>query len=251
MFFKVEGMSQLCTLHYNIYIPTELQIIPLASANDVQRILQPKRIIELDDLIQANDYHKVLVYGKRLTDESVCLESKTRQFKLLKAAKANRTTLADRMTKDNKFENTIPAFANHRGGHVYYGIDDEGNVYGEYVEDTNKIIEKVLKAIDKMFWPSEDGTFTLNEGEHWNIFFKPVIDEKGREIPQTFVIVIYISYCNGGVFAREPESYQTVDGQVVQIRFPEWKSRLLQSTTQICPVAKSDLERLKVKRITM
>ena len=240
MLFKVEGMSQLCTLHYNIYIPTELQIIPLGSANEVQRILQPKRIIELDPLVQANDYDKVLVYGKPLADESVCLESKTRQYKLLKAAKANRTSLAERMTNNNKFANTISAFANHRGGHVYYGIDDDGIVYGEYVEDKNKIIEKVSKAINETIWLSEDETFTPKKGKHWNIFFEPVIDEKGREKTQTFVIVIYISYCRGGVFATEPESYQIVNGEVVHIPFQEWKRRLLHSTFQICPVAKSN-----------
>ena len=247
MTFKVEGMSQLCTLHYNIYIPTELQIIPLESADEVRSILQPKsRIIELDSLIKANDYHKDMVYGKHLTKESVCLESKTRQLKLVKDTKGKRTTLEDRMTgSSNKFANTVSAFANHRGGHVYYGVDDDGIVLGEYVEDSDEIIAKVHEAINKIIWLSDDTKFTPIQGQHWNISFEPVKDDNGREKNKTFVIVVYISYCSGGVFTKEPESYQVVSGNVVRIPFQEWKGRILQPASQVWSIARSNFRTTK------
>jgi hypothetical protein len=247
MIFKVEGMSQLCTLHYNIYIPTELQILPLQFAEEIKRILQPKRIIELDRLIGANDYHKVLVSGKPLTDDSIRLETKTVQLKLLKSEKGKRTTLGDRMTsKENKFANYVSAFANDRGGHVYYGVDDDGIVWGQYVEDRNDITKKVRKAMNKVIWPSDNGRFTPIQGQHWDIFFEPVKDENGRAINKTFVIVIYISYCSGGVFAMEPESYHIVDGNVVSnIPFQEWKRRVLHSASHVHSIARSNFTTTK------
>ena len=240
MEFQVEGMSLLCTLHYNIYIPTNLQTVALESAKDVKKILKPKRIIELDHLIKPNDYHKTFVFGKPLTEGPLHLEDGTKQFKHLKSEHTKRVTLGDRMTSnENKFVNYVSSFGNHRGGHIYYGIDDDGIVQGQCIKDKQDIVKKVRKAINNVIWPSDNGQFTPMQGQHWEIFFEPVYDEKGGTINKTFVIVVYISYCGGGVFALEPESYHIIDGQVTTIPFEDWKRRLLQTASQIHPIARS------------
>ncbi len=197
-------------------------------------------------MVKPNDYHKVLVYGKPLTDDPVCLENKTTQLKFLKAEKGKRTTFGDRMIgKGNKFANTVSGFANHRGGHIYYGVDDDGIVWGECVEDRNEIIRKVRKAVNKLVWLSDDGSITPIQGQHWDIFFEPVKDEKSRAINKIFVIVVYISYHNGGVFVTEPESYHIVEGEVVPIPIQEWKKRVLKTASQIHFIAKSHFKTTK------
>jgi predicted HTH transcriptional regulator len=41
-------------------------------------------------------------------------------------------SLADRMvSKHIRFACYVSAFANHRGGHIYYGVKDDGSVEGE------------------------------------------------------------------------------------------------------------------------
>ena len=246
MEFQVEGMSQLCTLHYNIYIPTNLQTTVLESATEVKEILKPKRIIELDSLIKHNDYHKTFVSGKPLTDGPLQLEDCTKQFKYLKSEHSKRVTLGDRITgNENKFVNYVSSFANYRGGHIYYGVDDDGIVRGQFVEDRQDIAKKVGKAINSVIWLSDNGQFTPMQGEHWDIFFEQVHDEKGRTEKKTFVIVVYISYCGSGVFARKPESYRIVDGQVATIPFEDWKRRLVETTSQILPIARSNFTTTK------
>ena len=42
-----------------------------------------------------------------------------------------------------------PGFAMNHGGHIYYGVNDDGVVKGEFVKDKERIIEKVSKAINK------------------------------------------------------------------------------------------------------
>ena len=105
----------------------------------------------------------------------------------------------------------ISSFANHRGGHVYCGINDkDGVVEGEEISDKNIIEKKVEKAVNKMIWPEEIGQ--PKRGEHREIFFEPVLDENCKAISSIFVIVIYIAPCLGGVFTEEPECYEMVEG---------------------------------------
>ncbi|XP_028404401.1 uncharacterized protein LOC114527031 [Dendronephthya gigantea] len=126
--------------------------------------------------------------------------------------------------KSNKFSCYVSAFANHRGGHIYYGIDDDGIVQGENIEEHSEIEKKVEKSIQKMIWPDVIGR--PKRGEHWEIFFEPVLDEKSNPIPSTFVIVIFIAPCFGGVFTEEPESYEMVEGKVKRMSFTTWKAKL-------------------------
>ena len=75
-----------------------------------------------------------------------------------------------------------------------------------------------------MVWPTEcEGP---KKGQHWEIFFEPVHDDV---VPSTFVIVVYIARCAGGVFTEEPESYHVVDGEVKRLGSKEWRERIFQT----------------------
>ena len=76
-----------------------------------------------------------------------------------------------------------------------------------------------------MIWPEQIGQ--PKRGEHWEIWFQPVQDENFNSIPSTFVIVIYIAPCLGGVFTEEPECYEMVNKQVKKMSFITWKNRML------------------------
>ena len=233
--YTVEGTYGLSMMNYNLYIPTETQFVavsPKTPIAEVKEILSSdKRInVEVEKPVEIGTHCKEFVYQQNIADPPV--ESKTVQFKKLKAEKSKCVTLGDRMTnKANKFANYVSAFANHRGGHIYYGVQDDGVVTGEFVEDKEEITKKVSKAINKMVWPTEcEGP---KKGQHWEIFFEPVNNANGDVVPSTFVIVVYIARCAGGVFTEEPESYHVVCGEVKRIVLHEWRERMFQIETTL------------------
>ncbi len=137
--------------------------------------------------------------------------------------------------KGNKFTCYVSGFANYSGGNMYFGITDDGVVEGEFIpneEDKNEITKKVEKVINTMIWPETIGQ--PKRGEHWDIVFEPVLDEKSKPIPSTFVIVIYIAPCLGGVFTEEPECYEMVNGKVMKMSFAAWKKGISQPVWLRC-----------------
>ena len=221
----VKKADSLITTNYNLYLPSQSQVVlvsPLERPEKVKEIMNRKVILEP---VQIGSHNKIF------RKDSTCdiHESKTVQLKHLKAHATKRTTLADRMIgKGNKFTCYVSAFANYIGGHIYYGNTDKGIVVGELIrneEDQSKIIKKVEKAIKKMIWPAQISQ--PKRGEHWDIFFEPVVDEGNKPIPSTFVIVIFIAACVGGVFTKEPECYEMVEKQVKKMSFIAWKKRML------------------------
>ena len=229
--YTVEGAYRLCTMNYNLYIPTETQataVPPKTPIADVKEMLPSQKcIVEMKQLVEIGTHCKEFVYEQNIGNPPV--ESKTVQFKELKAEKSKCVTLGDRMTnKANKFANYVSAFANHLGGHIYYGVQDDGVVKGELVEDKEEITKKVSKAINKMVWPTEcEGP---KGGQHWGIFFEPVSDANGNAVASTFVIVVYIAHCAGGVFTEEPESYHVVRSEVKKMDYNTWRERIFQTT---------------------
>jgi tetratricopeptide (TPR) repeat protein len=225
----VKKADSLITTNYNLCLPSQSQVVqvsPLEPLEKVKHDIINRNVVQ--GPVQYDSHCKIFVQDTN----SDLQESKIVQLKHLKAGPSKRTTLADRMTgKGNKFGCYVSAFANHCGGHIYYGIRDDGVVEGELIaneEDINKIINKVRNAINKMIWPEQIGQ--PKRGEHWEIFFEPVVDENSKPIPSTFVIVIYIAPCLGGVFTEEPECYEMVGGKVKKISFTLWQKRMS------CPV---------------
>ena len=75
-----------------------------------------------------------------------------------------------------------------------------------------------------MIWPAELGEIEC--GKQWDIKFVPVKNCDSETLPLTFVIVISVLPCSGGVFAEEPESYDVVDGKEKKIPFDTWKEKI-------------------------
>ena len=225
----VEKSDSLITTNYNLYLQSETQVVPVSSLeppeNVKHNIINRKVFMEP---VQLGSHCKIFLKGKHCGHR----EGKMVQFKNVKANQSKRTTLADRMTgKSNKFSYYVSGFANYNGGHIYYGITDDGVVEGELIsneEDKNEIRKKVEKVINKMTWPEQIGQ--PKRGVHWEIFFETVVDENSKPIQSTFVIVVYIAPCLGGVFTEEPECYEMVGGKVKKISFTLWQKRMS------CPV---------------
>ena len=242
----IEKADSLVTNSYNLYLPSVKQVVQLSPLEPIQniknRIMYRKAI---PNPVELNSHCQLFCKDKNCGFQ----ESKVIQFKRLKAEQSKRTTLADRMTsKGNKLTSYVSAFANYSGGHIYYGITDEGVVKGEFIpseKNKEEIIKKVEKAINKMIWPEPIGQ--PKRGEQWEIFFESVADENFTPVPSTFVIVIYIASCLGGVFTEKPECYEMVDKEVMSMSFATWKERisgkelyLLQSHEKIQPVLQLD-----------
>ena len=222
----VKKVDSLITINYNLYLPSQTQVVQVSP-------LEPKEKVK-DDIIKRKVILEPVQTGSHcqiFRKDSICRirESKTVQLKYLEAQATKRTTLADRIIgKGNKFTCYVSAFANYRGGHIYYGISD-GVVEGELImneEDKKEIIKKVDKVIKKMIWPEHIGQ--PKRDEQWDIFFEPVVDKDNKPIPSTFVIVIYIAACVGGVFTEEPECYEMIDEKVRKMSLVTWKRRVSQ-----------------------
>ena len=228
----VKKSGSLITTNYNLYLPSQSQVVlvpPCEPLEKVQHnIINRKVILEP---VQIGSHCQIFFKDK------ICgiHESKTVQLKHLEAHATKRTTLADRIIgKGNKFSVYVSGHANHEGGHIYYGITDDGMVVGEVITNEKgkrEIPQKVEKAIKKMIWPEHIGV--PKRGEHWDIFFVPVLDEDNKPIPSTFVIVIYIAACLGGVFTEEPECYEMVDGKIRKMSFITWKKKMSPRPTEL------------------
>ena len=219
----VDKADSLITINYNLYLPSKTQVnqvLPSESQDRVKEILS-RRVVE--EPVQRGSHRKLFTKGKGCG----LAETKTIELKKVKADKSKRTSLADRMTgKGNKFCCYVSAFANHKGGHIYYGVDDDGVVTGEVIPDeleSGKITTKVEKTIHKMIWPE-----LPKRKVNWDIFFEQVLDDNSLAIPSIFVIVIFIAPCLGGVFAEGPECHEMMEGEIKKMPFARWKERILQ-----------------------
>ncbi len=223
---SVKKVDFLTTTNYNLYLPSQTQVVfvsPVESLEHVKNDIMNRKIVPQP--VQLGSRCQMFLKDNECSFQ----ESKVVAFKCLKSGQSKRTTLADRMTgKGNKFSCYVSGFANYSGGHIYYGIRDDGVVAGECIpneKDKNEITKKVEKAIKKMIWPLQIGQ--PKRGVHWDIFIEPVLDENSKPIPSTFVVVIYIAPCLGGVFTEEPECYEMVEGKVMKMSFTTWKKKII------------------------
>ena len=221
----VKKIDSLITTNYNLYLPSQTQVVqvsPWEHKEKVKDIINRKVVVEP---VQVGSHCQMFCKN------TICgiHESKTVQLKHLEAHATKRTTLADRMIgKGNKFTCYVSAFANYMGGHMYFGVTSDRVVEGEVIsngEDKKDITKKVEKVIKKMIWPEQIGQ--PKRGEQWDIFFVLMVDEDNKPIPSTFVIVVYIAPCLGGVFTEEPECYEMLDGKVKKMSLATWKKRIL------------------------
>ena len=129
---NVKGSNKLFTVNYNLYLPGQSEINPIDSTTgteDIKEILH-KKLVEA--CVTIASHKKDWEVGKHCGLQ----EGDDVQFKTVENAPSKRVTLADRVVA-NKLSCYISAFANHRGGHIYYGISDQGQVKGQQVKTNN------------------------------------------------------------------------------------------------------------------
>lgn len=222
----VKGLYSLCTLNYNMFLPTETQVLPI-DCNEMDIVIE---LMDFNRLVDVTDFENSAPIDQFVHNSVVEIkESKIVQFKCLKSDKSDHNDLATRIIS-NKFTSYVSAFANHIGGRIYIGIDDTGRVVGQTIgEDEQKVLEmKLERRINSMLWP--DHCSPPVKSKQWEIEFHRVIGDGSEGL---VVIVITIYACQGGVFIKEPESYQVIEGKVETIRFPDWKARIRHSERRI------------------
>ena len=220
--------EHIITLSYHCCLPSSQQVMEILSSENVEKL----RAFLLGNIrpqvkpTEPASYHSDFRKGKCVS----LSESKTTQFKMLKAEPAKKITFADRLVgKGNKFSHYVSAFANYAGGNIYVGVDDDGTVKGEVINEREKkkVKDKIRTAIEKMLWPKKSEPADGNEDKRWDVHFEPVIDsETHKVVPSLYVVVVFIAQCRGGVFTEVPECYEIVDNQVQKIDFASWKKRI-------------------------
>ena len=224
----VAGSNTRCifTLHYNLYVPTNqqvLEVLPNDSVKKVRDILRGN--IPSLEAVEPGSHFKEFTLGTAVDFG----ESITVQFKNL-LEKRTKKSLAKRLIKNDKFLCYVSAFANHSAGHIYIGIDDSGIVQGEKItpRDQTELKKEISKAVGNMIWPDNSHT-QGGEEKRWQINFEAVKNSNGEIVPSTFVIVIYVAQCPGGVFTKQPESYEiNEENEEVKIDFPTWKKIIVE-----------------------
>jgi hypothetical protein len=223
--FTVKPSDRICTIEYNLFLPTDFlvrQVLRTEPLVNIARLLKPGPLVTSILQTHVEEFQKdaTVPGGLRESHDTV-------QFKKIKSDRNKNKSLADRIIA-NKITHYIAAFANHRGGHVYIGIEDDTyKVSGQNVNDEEKkrILGRVESAIKNMVWPEEHGE--PQRGKHWDVTFVPVLDSNKEEIPGLFVIVISVARCPGGVFLSHPETYVIDNKKVVRMEFKRWKKKVL------------------------
>ena len=215
------------TLHYNLHLPTSQQVIEVSPKEPVQNVsdILCKKIF-CPEAVKPGSHFKEFTLGSAVSFG----ESKTVQFKQLSVNRTKNCNLTQRLiTKSGKLLSYVSAFANYCAGHIYIGIDDDGVVRGEKLtpKDQTELKDKISKEIGGMIWP-DNSDAQGKEEKRWQIKFEKVKNAKGEIVPSTYVIVIYVAQCPGGVFTKEPESYEIKDNEAKKIDFSTWKKYVIE-----------------------
>ena len=226
---RIQRPSSLVTMKLNIFFPTETQVLEYLPLRDRCIFLQ----LMGRKFCEPNENEVPVDFISK--DSSGLKESDTVQLKNLSTEVTTKvttnvttnvttevtTTFADRVI-ENKFTRYVSAFANHRGGQIYYGIKDDGVVAGEKISDEEKVrVEnRIEDEIGEMRCHSHGASGS--SGVEWDVTFAPVKTKYGTIIESTFVIIVSIKPFFGGVFTEEPESYHIKKGEVVKIKFDDW-----------------------------
>ena len=216
--------EKIITLRYRLFLPSSQLVMEVSPFENAEKL----RALMFGGFppvtpIKPGSHYRHFTKGTLVR----FFESKTTQFKMLKAQPAKKTTFADRLVgKGNKFSHYVSAFANFAGGHIYFGIKDDGEVEGEFIDEKEKekVKVKIHNVIAKMLWPKKREQVDGNEDKRWNVHFEPVTDSEHNVVPSLYVVVVFVAQCRCGVFAEEPECYKIVGGnQVRKVDFASWK----------------------------
>ena len=210
----------ICTLRYHLYLPSHQNAIELLPREPVQKVrdILCKKVL-CPEAVKPGSHCREFTWCSALSFcESRCVKFKN-PLKFDPIRNYNVLELLIYILLED-----FSAFANYSGGHLYIGIDDNGIVRGQ---DLTPELQAMLKngfriALQRMIWPV-DSYSQGEEEKRWQIHFEEVKRTNGEIVPSTYIIVVYVAQCPGGVFVEEPEAYEFKDGEAMKIDFTTWK----------------------------
>ena len=85
----------------------------------------------------------------------------------------DRIEFKEKLSKKQDFEKSVIAFLNHKGGTIFFGIDNSGKIVG--VSDSDRNMLKIKNRIKNNILPSPMGVFDMltEQREHKTIISWP------------------------------------------------------------------------------
>ncbi|XP_076079735.1 uncharacterized protein LOC143049857 [Mytilus galloprovincialis] len=232
---SVTPATDLCTLDMYLYFPSVSAADPAKYTKAVEILRQEGPTGPLPTI--QNRTYKLNHVVEGLRNENI-----DTQFKQITGDKVPNTIA-------NMCSHYISAFGNHKGGVVYYGIEDKkGIVIG--IDLSNCTHDEIETALEIKIGGMICGKSItkLTRKRHWDIqYFDIEEDGEGNAImPNRKVIAVKVCRLPGGVFTAVPESYYVDDdGYVKQFDdFEQWRSKMI-SSYKDTPATKGDAHQLR------
>ncbi|KAL4231483.1 platelet maturation [Mactra antiquata] len=224
LYLFVKTAEHLCTLKYHCRLPTDTATHEVTYQSLLRLLVnhgEPGSLLELPPIPDKYEYGRCA--------EGLKKETKQIQFKQLahphQRLQINKNSLPNRIC--SVLIRYISAFANHEGGHIFFGIGDtKASVYGEELlpSDQRNLEWLISNRMRTMIW--YDGTVKPLRGSHWDLKFYPVSNTPKK----SHAVVVVVSVCKfpGGVFTNCPNSsYIDTEGKVVNFTFDQWRDSIL------------------------
>ncbi|WAR21320.1 SLN13-like protein, partial [Mya arenaria] len=204
LYLFVKTAEHLCTLKYHCRLPTDTATHDVTYQSLMRLLVERGEPGTLEDLPLVPDRY---VFGRSASE--LKKETKQIQFKQLCAAKNKQkgtSTLPERVC--GLMVKYVSAFANHAGGHIYFGIaDTRANVVGEEMTHA-------------------DQRNLVSRGVHWDVNFYPVENAPKKTV--RVVVVVSVVRFPGGVFTHCPvSSYVSTSGRLEEFTFTQWRDAVL------------------------
>lgn len=235
LFLFVKTAEHICTINYHCRLPTDTathSVTYASAAKLLSRKGDPSPLENLPVIPTTYEHGQI--------EESLKQEGKQIQFKLLTSNHDQGKLFADKIRQYcSKY---VSAFANHCGGHIYFGIEDATSaVMGEAIpaDSLKKITHQLQKMMGDIIWGDAD--FKGEQGKHWDVRIYPVTNCPEKE--HRHVVVVSVCKFPGGVFTSCPESFVVgTNTEVRQLTFSEWREEILNQSR-----ARPDLQNRFVK----
>ena len=234
----VKPHRKFCSIEYHLYLPANAQIIEL-KAQSLESILsilngsknygngklekEPSDDFTLDDTFCSPESDCIQLKWNDNPNDNVNREEGKQKILTWQS-------FCDKKMKDT-LVHYVSAFANHRGGRIYYGIEDsERKIKGLKMDSSDyENVKKEIQCVldNRMKWGKQSKS--PESGVDWDIQFIPVLrkDVGQNELKNDrFVIVISVRPFSGGVFSCPPVSYKWDKNKLSPIEYDEWRKRM-------------------------
>ena len=211
----INAPQHLCTINYNLYFAADSRTYQ-ASFEQVVKLLQKSSnyvdvcLEHLPELPEEFKFREKLKYH----------ESKEIQFKHFK----EEGRILENHGQRETVQKQISAFGNTVGGKILLGVTNSGVVHGVDMQMNKQ--DEIIKRINIMI-KNVKCSVILEQYVHWDIKFIPV---SGDGTQERAVVAIEVAGMKslGGVFMKQPESYELLGHDTIQVvQFDQWKQRML------------------------